>query len=525
MNKKSGLLTFFKRLAHKASNKQTASQPVIPHYPDSFLRIAILEGGGIGDAVLQLVYIKEIRKMFQKPVIIDFYIRPYKAFEQVPFIDHCFPYDPTFQAKDSYDVYMQAVRCYHILKIDHEKTKAFSPDFYRFCADQLSLTEKHFKRTQANLFNQYALLFGKNRVEQGDVHSILGITRHTPTYLTWDENAFSILDETGLTNTPYITLCRAVDEKYGENHPKLWPLEHYKELIKLLKANYPHIKLVQIGSKATPALLEGVDINLTGKTNLEQSKVLLKYALLHIDGEGGLVHTRHNLNGKSAVLFGPTSAEVFAYQDNINFRRPTCPVACDWVSGAWMQGCLRGISPAPCMQAITPQAVFTRIKQYLDERVDYRMERPSSNGAFALENTPGQQIAFIGRPDNSYQTYIAQGHTVCIYDTDLDLPTADFPQNCLYAHAVKQQGATAEYATFYNIPAADNKFDVVYCDRLERATHPIYALQEMLRILKPGGTLWLGANTTLAPIIFRTETVLVSPQLQKLSKTEVPTHG
>lgn len=501
------------------------AQPALPKYPDSFLRIAVLEGGGLGDAILQLPYLKAIRKMFNKPVIIDFYTRPYKAFEQVPFIDHTFPYDPKFTAMDSYDVYMQAVRCYHILKIDKEKTEAFSPEFYHFCSDCIALTEKHFKRTQSNLFNQYAMLFGKNRMEQSDVHYVLGVDRYTPPYMTWDEKAFSILDTAGLADTPYITLCRAVDEKYGNNHPKLWPLEHYIQLIKSLKQAYPHIKLVQIGSKATPDLLEGVDINLTGQTNLEQSKVLLKYALLHIDGEGGLVHLRHALQGKSAVMFGPTSVDMFGYEDNLNFSQAVCPVPCDWISGAWMQGCMRtGHSPAPCMVAITPQRVFETIRHYLDHLPVYKLSAPVKEVALQIADKTPQQIAFIGRPQQDYQTYLAQGHQIKIYDTELNLSDTSFPKNCFYAQQVNQPNCTAEYATFYNIPAKDNTFDVVCCTQLECATHPAYALQEMLRILKPGGKLFLAADKTLPPFSMLGQRIEVTIDMISTTKIQEPVH-
>lgn len=53
--------------------------------------------------------------------------------------------------------------------------------------------------------------------------------------------------------------------------------------------------------------LHGIDVNLIGKTDWDDLKILLKNALYHIDGECGMVHLRKALKtGPSVVLFGPT---------------------------------------------------------------------------------------------------------------------------------------------------------------------------------------------------------------------------
>ena len=97
--------------------------PLIVSYPKTLkmLKIAIAEGGGIGDSLFQLTYIKEIRKLVNCPVIIDFYCRAYKTFENIPFIDHTYPYQEGHPTKDDYDLYIVSRRFYIICKMDDRK--------------------------------------------------------------------------------------------------------------------------------------------------------------------------------------------------------------------------------------------------------------------------------------------------------------------------------------------------------------------------------------------------------------------
>ena len=122
--------------------------------------------------------------------------------------------------------------------------------------------------------------------------------------------------------------------------------------------------IVQIGDDKTPELLNSVDINLVGRTNLEELKVILKASKLHIDSEGGLVHMRKALNGGgSVVLFGPTSKEFFGYSSNINIKAEgACTSDCQWLSDKWDSLCIKTMSNNNvCMKAIEPNKVFEQI--------------------------------------------------------------------------------------------------------------------------------------------------------------------
>ena len=235
-----------KYLRYKQQPKEAG--PVLPEtapvqLDENVLHIAIAEGGGLGDALIQLPYIKQIRKLFDKPVQIDFYCKAYAAFQDVPFIDHCYAYSkqhPTYL----YDVYLISRRLYMLCKFDEEKVKLFSLPFYDFCKHNQYITEVVFEgKYSDNAVTQYASLFNKNRMEQADIHGLLPVTRNTPSYLSWREDAFAVLKKFGLDDIPYITICRAVDNKYDSTHTKLWLMSYYNELVTQLKSKYPHIEI------------------------------------------------------------------------------------------------------------------------------------------------------------------------------------------------------------------------------------------------------------------------------------------
>ncbi|WP_428073006.1 glycosyltransferase family 9 protein [Candidatus Avelusimicrobium faecicola] len=106
--------------------------------------------------------------------------------------------------------------------------------------------------------------------------------------------------------------------------------------------------------------LGNADKNLAGKTSLEEIKVILKHAFLHIDSEGGLVHLRHALKGgASCVFYGPTSPQVYGYSENISLCSNVCPIYCECYSRTWQKKCLRG--KRICMESITPQYALDKI--------------------------------------------------------------------------------------------------------------------------------------------------------------------
>ena len=115
-------------------------------------------------------------------------------------------------------------------------------------------------------------------------------------------------------------------------------------------------------------LIEGTDVYVVGKTTFNQVKILLKYASLHVDCEGGYVHLRQWLRGgTSIVLFGPTSSDFYGYENNINIHGTGCSQPCEWLTKDWVTKCPRGFDNPPCMYSISPEMVMNKIRKAISQ--------------------------------------------------------------------------------------------------------------------------------------------------------------
>ena len=173
------------------------------------------------------------------------------------------------------------------------------------------------------------------------------------------KNEEEILGKFGLISKKFITINREGGLAGQSDTTKLWPLEYYRKLIADLKETAPQYQIIEVGC-GKGERLGNADKNLAGKTSLEEIKVILKHALLHIDSEGGLVHLRHALKGgASCVFYGPTSPQVYGYSENISLCSNVCPIHCECYSRTWQNKCLRG--KRICMESITPQYALDKI--------------------------------------------------------------------------------------------------------------------------------------------------------------------
>lgn len=207
--------------------------------------------------------------------------------------------------------------------------------------------------------NQHSVCEGKIRIQQPDIGGLLGIGTDYAASIRLPSDEDAVLARLGLPER-FITLNRGVDAaNRSPNNTKMWPLEYYNRLIEMIKTRFPDLTIVQLGvSVDRSPMMTGMDISLVGKTSLDELKVILKRSQLHIDGEGGMVHLRHALNGgKSVVLFGPTSRSLYGYPENLNLRSDLCSW-CEWVHDEWNGVCLKTGKEAACMKALTPEMVF-----------------------------------------------------------------------------------------------------------------------------------------------------------------------
>ena len=344
---------------------------------EAYLNVGIsYAGGGLGDSLIMANYLDNFNKKFNCPGMrIDvFFPEGYKLATAV--VEPGVNCDRLFlgmdDAADCYDLFIVFHRYPKIRVSKRERIEKFQPkliEYIKMCEQFYSEHTLWFEESPYHDGDtaKMCVAEGKIRLQQADIAGMLGIERSfsLPMFIHQDEELF--LDSVGLSGKKFITLHRGSGEQSSNHVVKLWPLEHYNALVRMIKEEYPDYVIVQVGvSKNRCPAMRGIDLSLVGKTTMEDMKVLLRHAVTHIDGEGGFVHLRQALHaGPSVVLFGPTDMEFFGYSDNINIRGNGCSVPCEWKTKNWLDHCMKGFDIPPCMASIKPEQVMEGLRSIL----------------------------------------------------------------------------------------------------------------------------------------------------------------
>ncbi len=344
------------------------------HRPDT-LRIAIEMDGGVGDHLLAANYVWYFKEFLGDLKYELELITHRLSAGTLVFKDPVTPVEKVAQVSD-YDLYISIFAYLRVPVIEIanlKKIEALSPKLLDLVKKYITFSQESYlsfynpSTGGTSAFN-YAMAQGKRRIEQLDIDGILGIGPEFKAEIPLVSNEEEVLKKFDL-NQPFITLFRGVDSNVKSFEcTRLWPVAYYNKITTLLKEHYPEYLLVQMGdsTKRVPPM-ENIDVNLIGKTTMDEVKVILKNARLHIDGEGGIVHLRHALHGgQSIVVYGPTSDIYYGYPENINLRADFCH-ACEWAHRQWYELCLRsGNASAECLKRISPDRVFQEIQNVLN---------------------------------------------------------------------------------------------------------------------------------------------------------------
>lgn len=334
------------------------------------LNIGFLIGGGFGDFLFFANYIFWFCKKYQNPdIIISVFFgngfgSAKSIFQEGALVSHCFPHLDRVDYEHSYDLFFNLSRYPELRHYDRIRIMEFAPELMEYiylCMRFMSENPRYFLRGASSdgMSAIYSEFHGQNRLQQPDIYGFLGIPQEYAYPLFIGKNEKETLDRFGLKPGKYITLHRGCDTQYA-THVKLWPLEYYGELARLIKAKYPEIAIIQYGvnHRRCPHM-SNTDLDIVGKTDMEDVKILLKHALTHIDSDGGMIHLRHALHGgPSIAMYGPNYGNFFGYTENINLTGQGCGHFCDWLTDDWMVRCARGHTIPPCMTSITPEMVF-----------------------------------------------------------------------------------------------------------------------------------------------------------------------
>ncbi len=145
---------------------------------------------------------------------------------------------------------------------------------------------------------------------------------------------------------------------------KRWPIQHYMELINLIKANKPEVVIVLVGSQQTVqrlrayhSLLKYPVIDLMGKTTISQLISLLKLSHLVISNDSGPMHltSARNVNTPTIAIFGRNQPGL-----NPPRWRPLAEKSVVFHKDVGCNPCLahRCQINFKCLEVITPKEVF-----------------------------------------------------------------------------------------------------------------------------------------------------------------------
>lgn len=346
------------------------------------VNVGFFIGGGMGDIVVASNYLYKFREKYDDEIMrLDVFLnKNFKVSQSILYKDYVIDNlynSPAEKIKmKNYDVFFILSRYPNIKRRNDTKLRFLMPELFEYihlCERFRAENPRFFLKTCYD--GQSAILSiidGKTRINQLDIYGFLGVTEKYEYKIPIMEDEIEYLDILGLKSKKFITLNRSVDADGDvKTSVKMWPLAYYCLLADMLKEKYPDITVVQLGPSADRSeKIYGVDINLVGATNVEQLKVLLKHSLVHIDGEGGMVHLRHAISGgKSVVLFGSTSADFFGYSENENIVGDGCDTWCEWAVLDWQRECPRGNIVPPCMLSITPEMVMASVEKIISKEI------------------------------------------------------------------------------------------------------------------------------------------------------------
>jgi len=355
----------------------------------SKLKAAFILRGALGTVLARANFVQCFYNKFSDlDLMVDIYGHPLKAINHalmsgMDFVHALYTRDMKIPY-DKYDIAIILDAFPIIKKFNKEAVKSADSKLF----DLIDLWNKYQKhpanelqykdlRNMKPYFYMRSIINGRTVLNSADLYNNLDIGNSYSLNIVLKKDEDATLQEFGLKNKKYITF------QYGSHiktdlAPKLWPLDNFSELAALIKQKYPDITLVQLGEGDIS--IDGMDMSLLNQTDLEDLKIILKNAYLHIDCECGMVHLRKALKaGPSVVLFGQTPMEFFGYEGNINIQGKGCNHWCAELTEDWEKKCIvSGCGLSRCMQNITPKYVFDKVREYIEKGL-VNQDKPKVN--------------------------------------------------------------------------------------------------------------------------------------------------
>ena len=341
-----------------------------PPLDKSRLHILLHLRGGLGDCAALWVAVRALRKQLPQAVF-HYYSDSPDAVRLLMVPDEQNVILPRLPYRRAYDLACELCLSFKTVYVNLPRVEKLAPGF-------MPTLQTSLKRQQALHFflnDNYLLDDALGRFLYHRGASRLEAVRYLSA-LDFDEQETGLLptpilqkdtSKLGL-RTPYITVHSGINASFdiGMKTPlKCWPVEKYREFVRLFKQKYPHIQVVQLGGKNSPKF-DFADVCLVGKSDLKDLPALLAHSQAHIDGESGLVQLTRWLPTRAVVLFGNTAPGLFALEKNCNLSATKCG-ACMWLEGpSWHTDCILGYPSCQNMNEHTAQEVLKAVAGLLE---------------------------------------------------------------------------------------------------------------------------------------------------------------
>ncbi|MBV9860588.1 MAG: glycosyltransferase family 9 protein [Alphaproteobacteria bacterium] len=299
-----------------------------------------------------------------------------------------------------------------------------------------------------------------------------------------------------LVGNPYITVHHGSDRVMSAANgvqTKNLPKATWQAVVALLKLQ--GWTTVQLGEEHEPPI-EGVAVDLRGKSSFDHTAQIIKHAHAHIDTEGGLVHLARAMGTRSVVMFGPTPAAFFGYPANVNVQSQGC-ANCWWVGPEWARSCVRGFAGPECMAEHAPEKIVDLVLRFarssktavLQGAMDVGEDAPSP--AAPLETAVTRARSQFR---NSSRTAVAVRGLDLLKLCFAHFPAGQTPFDGfvpleLFGRAaeVGQIGEVRPYSPVH-IPAETDSYDGLFLDlRMVGPENAATLLAEAIRVTRPDG--------------------------------------
>jgi ADP-heptose:LPS heptosyltransferase len=161
----------------------------------------------------------------------------------------------------------------------------------------------------------------------------------------------------------YLAVCNSAETQavtFGMP-TKILPREKMSRVVRALKTF--EVPVVLLGT-SNDARIDGVDVDLRGRTTIREAAAVLREAEALVGPEGGLVNLARSVGTRSVVFFGSTPPEFFGFRANINVLPQRCG-GCWWTTPSYLYQCPRLLAVPECTESILETQIVTAVGEIL----------------------------------------------------------------------------------------------------------------------------------------------------------------